>query len=122
MTKPGFPEFSVQDEDDAAEILAEMFVLSDYVCDLEPWVILSDDAESTLISALDWMSYAVRQLNDARVRLVNTNEGAWYDVHTVLNLLRIFQPKIESVLEYNEELKKEAKAKEEQGEGQGDWD
>lgn len=81
-------------------------------------MILSDDAESTLITALNWMPYAIRQLNDARVRLVNTNEGAWYDVQTALNLLRIFQPKIESVLEYNEELKEEAKEKEEQGESQ----
>ncbi|KAI0106734.1 hypothetical protein F4814DRAFT_451946 [Daldinia grandis] len=107
MSDLEFPEFDIQDEEDSEKIVEIVVKLSAYVSDLKTWEVLSDEAESTLEKALEWIPYAIIRLNDARARLVNTNVKAWTDVHTALNILRVFEPRIKDTLEFNEMLKEE---------------
>ncbi|KAK6949185.1 hypothetical protein Daesc_009259 [Daldinia eschscholtzii] len=114
MEKPGFPNFDVWDEDDAAVILELVESLANYVADIEAWTVPSLGAEETLISALKWVPYAIRQLNAASSRLRNTRKKAMDDIQAALDILRAFEPKIKNIIQTNEELKKEAEEKERQ--------
>ncbi|KAI1475627.1 hypothetical protein K445DRAFT_20600 [Daldinia sp. EC12] len=112
MGKPGFPNFDVWDEDDAAVILELVESLANYVADIEPWTVLSLGAEETLISALKWGPYAIRQLNAASSRLSNTRKEAMNEIQAALDILHAFEPKIRNIIQTNEEMKKEAEDKE----------
>ncbi|KAI1799734.1 hypothetical protein F4811DRAFT_567782 [Daldinia bambusicola] len=113
MPKPKFPKFNVKDGNDAAVIRDEVENLTDYVCEVEAWTVLSATKEKALKSALEWVPYAIRQLTAARTRLSSTEKDAIEDVQAALDLLYSFEPKIKAIILTNEDLKREAKEKKE---------
>ncbi|KAI1464241.1 uncharacterized protein F4812DRAFT_443874 [Daldinia caldariorum] len=114
MELPSFLKFDIEDEDEAALFREEAEVLVDYVCEIEAWTVLSSEQEKILDSALEWVPYAIRQLNDADARIPSTKEGAIKEIQAALGLLHAFEPKVKAILLTSEDLKREAKAKEEE--------
>ncbi|KAI0853429.1 hypothetical protein F5Y00DRAFT_101279 [Daldinia vernicosa] len=106
MKKPIFPTFTIKDKDGAKEYLKQILLLVDYVRDLDLRLIVPVDAEkeNTLNAADLWMPFATDELNNAKSRLVNTNDNTSRVIDDALNQLHTVEPTIKSLLDYFDKM------------------